>query len=142
MSDREARIHKVSDRELAAAGLEIPTLRKDAPRKVRPTGGIPEVGDEVKVVHSGNRAVIGSFGKVIKVELLGTKLGPNALLTVRVTLHIGEYGRRWIRLVDVVCFASHVAVYRTLRETVPDVDKKETITEDGVDRLMRQGMER
>lgn len=142
MSEREARIHKVSNEELAAAGLEVPILGKQTPRKVRPTGGLPKKGDEVKIIRSGNQAVIGSFGRVIKVEPIGSRLRPDALLTVRVTLHIGERGSRWVRFMDVLCFATHVEVHRTLRETVPDIDKKEDITEEGVDRLMRQGMER
>jgi len=86
--------------------------------------------------------VIGSFGKVLKVKPLPTLLAPNALLTVRVTLHIGEGESRWVRLVDVVCFASHVQVHRTLKELIPGIERREEITTDGVARLMRQGMER
>jgi len=142
MSEREARIHKVSDEELVAAGLKAPAITKKTPRKMRPTGGLPKLGDEVKIVRSGNRAVIGSFGRVIHVEPLATKLAPDALLTVRVTLHIGEGKDRWIRLMDVVCFASHVQVHRTLQEVIPDIDKKIEITTESVEHLMRQGLER
>jgi len=142
MSDREARVHKVTDEELVAAGLKAPTVTKQRTRKTRPTGGIPKVGDEVKVVHCGNRAVLGSFGKVIKVKPLATKLAPDALLTVQVTLHIGEGENRFVRLVDVVCFATHVQVHRTLKEMIPGIERREEITTDGVERLMRQGMER
>lgn len=142
MSEREARVHKVSNAELAAAGLEVPTLDKKRARKVRPAGGMPKMGDEVKIVHCGNRAVIGSFGKVIKVEPLDTTLGRDALLTVRVTLHIGESGKRWVRFMEVQCFAAHVNVWRSLQERIPDIGKKENATADGIDRLMRQGFER
>lgn len=119
---------------------------KESIQLIRPAGGTPIVGSQVKIVHSGTAWAIGAYGVVTKVMPSLTVPGHasnDTILTVRITLRVGSsYTNYKVRTAEIQCFASHVEVQQIVAEDLPVAGDERELTPDATSRLMRRGPER
>jgi len=118
----------------------------DMAKLIRPSGGTPVVGSQVKIIHCGTAWAIGAYGTVTQVCPILTVPGhasTDTILTVRITSRVGSsYTAYKVRTADIQCFASHVEVQQIVAEDVPVAGDEQEITDEAASRLMRRGPQR
>lgn len=118
----------------------------DKIKLIRPSGGTPILGSQVKIIHCGTVWAIGAYGTVTRVmPIIGPVRNPSddSILTVRVSVRVGSsLGNYKMHRADIQCFASHVEVQQIVAEDIPVVGDEQEITEEVASRLMRRGPER
>jgi hypothetical protein len=119
---------------------------RDTIKLIRPSGGTPIVGSQVKIVHCGAAWAIGAYGTVIQVSPILTVPGhasTDTILTVRITLRIGSASTNYkVRTMDIQCFSCNVEVQQIVAEDAPVAGDEQEITDEAASRLMRRGPER